>query len=290
MRTVIHKWIGLAVIAALVFASAWAAAQGYGQGQQQPSKPPAPGQPQQPSEAKPETPAAPPVDPEEEAAWKAFMDSKTAEPPKQMQLGEEFLKKYPTSRYASFAYARLARLYLSMGQEDKMIVAGEKALELNPNNVDVMAQLGMVMSRRAGTGLDADQRLTKSERYSRRAIALLEPMQKSASSTMTDEDFTKAKNEELSMAHSGLGFVNYQRQRFADAATEFEQATKLAANPDPVDFFVLGLSYEQTKRFSDAVTAYERCAAVPGAMQPRCKSAAEQAKKVAATQLSAPKP
>ncbi len=289
MRTAMGKVMPLGLLATLALAPAWAIAQGYGQGQGQGQPPQQPAKPSQPGFTL-DNPAPPPMNPEEEAAAKAFFESKSTDPQHQIQLGEEFLRKYPATRYAAAVYGRLTTLYLATGQEDKMVVAGEKALELNPDSVDVMAQLGMVMSRRAGSsGLDTDQKLAKAERYSKRAIALLEALQKPANSTLSDEEFNKAKNEELSMAHSGLGFVNYQRQKYADAAAEFEQATKLALGPDPVDFFVLGLSYEHTKRFGDAATAFERCVAIPGAMQDRCKKAQDEAKRLALTQPASPK-
>jgi hypothetical protein len=45
----------------------------------------------------------------------------------------------------------------------------------------------------------------------------------------------------------------------------------------------------KTSHFEDAVIAYNKCAAMPGAMQETCKKGAEEAKKLGATQLSAPK-
>jgi hypothetical protein len=45
----------------------------------------------------------------------------------------------------------------------------------------------------------------------------------------------------------------------------------------------------KTSHFDDSVAAYNKCAAVVGAMQETCKKSAEEAKKLGATQLSAPK-
>jgi len=91
------------------------------------------------------------------------------------------------------------------------------------------------------------------------------------------------------MAHSGLGFVYFHRQKYADSATELEQATKLASTPDPVDYFLLGVVLEQTKRYTDAVAAYGHCADVSGVMQARCKQALESARKQAAAKSAPPK-
>jgi hypothetical protein len=45
----------------------------------------------------------------------------------------------------------------------------------------------------------------------------------------------------------------------------------------------------KTSHFDDAATAYNKCAATAGVMQETCKKGAEEAKKLGATQLSAPK-
>lgn len=291
MKRMIGKTIGVALL--VVFLSAaFVYGQGSGQGQQNPPSPPAQ-QGQAPPPAKPGSPpesAPPPVNAEEEAAYKAIFEMKNTDSARLIQLGEEFLKKYPDSRYREGVYARLTTVYLSANELDKMLAAGEKALELKPDDVDVMSLMAWVIPRRGvnPAALDSNQRLAKTEKYAKQAIELLAAWPKPAN--MSDEDFARAKNEKLSMAHSGLGFVYYYRQRYADAASEFEQATKLVSIPDPVDFYGLGLSLNQTQRFADAATAFGRCSELGGPMQPRCKQGMEDAKKRAATQLAPPKP
>ena len=41
-------------------------------------------------------------------------------------------------------------------------------------------------------------------------------------------------------AHSGLGLIDIDHQKFEDARTELMQAVQLASSPDPVDYFLLG--------------------------------------------------
>jgi tetratricopeptide (TPR) repeat protein len=261
---------------------------GHGQGQQAPPKPAAP--PAQPGQAA-VVPAdtAPPVSAEESSAYKAFQDVKNSETERKIQLGEEFLKKYPQSRYAQDVYAYLTNAYWMSGQAEKMFAAGEKTLELNADNVDVLAAMAAVLPRSVNpSSLDAAQKLDKAEKYGKRCLDVLVTVSKPAG--MSDEDFAKAKNEKLSMCHSGLGVTNYHRQKYADSATELEQAVKLTSMPDPVDYFVLGLAQLQIKHFGDAVVAFSHCGEAGGPMQDRCKASLENAKKLAATQPSAPKP
>jgi tetratricopeptide (TPR) repeat protein len=84
------------------------------------------------------------------------------------------------------------------------------------------------------------------------------------------------------MCYSGLGLVYYHRAKYTDAIAATDQAIKLAAAPDPVDFYVLGMAYQQAKRYPDAGFAYSRCAEISGPMQPRCKQNLDLVKKLAA--------
>jgi len=288
MQSMIGKTFWLALLALLWVAAGGSAAgatppQGYGQGQQNPPKPPPP----QPAPITLDTPSAPAPNLEEDAALKTFTELKREDVARQIELGEEFLKKYPGSRYNAVVYARLAPAYLAVAQEDKMFAAGEKALELNPDNVDILALMGMLLPRRAGT-LDADQKLQKAEKYSKRTIELLAAMQKPDG--LTEEEFNAAKNQKLSMAHSGLGLTYLQRQRYGDSVAELEQATKLVKEAEPTDFYLLGVAYQKAQRFSDAATAFGKCGEAQWGWQDRCKKGAEDSKKLAATQPQPPKP
>ena len=106
---------------------------------------------------------------------------------------------------------------------------------------------------------------------------------------MTDETFAAAKNQDLAMAHSGLGLVYIRRGRNAEAITELDEAVKVDPNPDPVNYYLLGVANKNTSHFDDAITAFNKCASSPGQMQPVCKAQADDTKKKSSTELSAPK-
>jgi tetratricopeptide (TPR) repeat protein len=230
---------------------------------------------------------APPVNAEEDAAFKAFQGAGN-DAKKKIELGESFLQKYPQSRYSSGIYAGLTIAYLQAGQVDKMQQAGEKEVELNPNDGQTLAILGQTIPRAMNANTpDPAKQLDKAEQYSKRAIEIIPAMPKPES--ITDEQFATAKNQTLAMAHSGLGLVYVRRNKFADAIPELEQSVKIDPQPDPVNFYLLGLANQKESHFTDAEAAYNKCAAIASSMQQACKNGAEQAKKDSATQLSSPK-
>ena len=232
--------------------------------------------------------APPPVNAEEDAAMKAFRATPITDMAKKDQLGEDFLQKFPQSRYRPEVYAMLVRGYLSQGQIEKMESMGDKEIELNPNDAQTLAIVGSTLPRVMNTGTpDPQKRLDKAEQYSKRALEVLPTLVKPAE--LSDADFLKAKDQTAALAYSGLGLVAFRRSKFAEAIPNFEQAAKLDTVADPVNYYLLGISNEKTSHFEDAVNAFTKCAAVPGGLQATCKTGADEAKKMATTQLSAPK-
>jgi len=231
-----------------------------------------------------------PVNAEEDAAYKAFQTVNQNDAAKKIEVGEAFLLKYPESRFKSPVYGALAYAYLQTGNTQKMQEYGEKELTVAPNDVSTLALLGQTLPRSlhgSAATPEAVQTLAKAEQYSKQAIEITPTLQKPEN--LTDEAFLSAKNQTLAMAHSGLGLVYVRRGKNAEAIPELEQAVKIDPNPDPVNYYLLGMANKITSHFDDAVAAFNKCAAMTGPMQGTCKAQAEDAKKQSATQLSAPK-
>jgi tetratricopeptide (TPR) repeat protein len=290
------KWnrgLEAAIVAGLLLGlSGIAKAQGAQSGQGSQSQPPA----QQSDKSK--TPdvaplsldAAPPVSAEEDAAYKAFQTVNPNDSAAKIASGEAFLAKYSESRYKSPVYGALTYAYLQAGNTQKMQEYGEKEIAIAPNDVSTLALLGQTLPRGlhgSASTPEAVQLLAKSEQYSKQAIEITPTLPKPEN--LTDEAFASAKNQTLAMAHSGLGLVYVRRGKNAEAIPELEQAVKIDPNPDPVNYYLLGMANKITAHFDDAIVAFNKCATMTGPLQGTCKAQSEDAKKQSATQLSAPK-
>ena len=232
----------------------------------------------------------PAPNPEEDAAYKAFDAMPLTDGEKKLKAGEDFSAKYPQSRYLPPVYSAMVKLYLQANQIDKMQEIGEKEAVISPNDVQTLAILGQTLPRSWNASMpNAQLQLDKAEKFAKSAIELTPTLPKPE--TMTDAQFTVAKNQTLAMAHSGLGLVFFRRGKFQDCIPEFEQATKIDPDPqaDPVNFYVLAIADEKTSHFDDAAAAFTKCAAIASSLQSTCKNGAEEAKKLGASQLSAPK-
>jgi len=219
----------------------------------------------------------------EEAAYKAFLAAQSTDPPVRIQLGEDFASKFPTSHYLPGVYGVLTSSYFATGDTEKMFAVGSKAIQLDPENVDVLSLLAMAIPRRVKpTTPDGPERLQTAEAYARRAIEIIPAMPKPAA--LDDASFEKTKNDKLALAHSGLGLIDINHQKYDDARTELMQAVRLASSPDPVDYFLLGNADVQGSYYKDAVDAYEKCA-TSGPLVAQCNARAESAKHDAETKM-----
>jgi tetratricopeptide (TPR) repeat protein len=261
-------------------------------GQQQQSPPPSLQQPNPPAKAGAQQAQKPtaqaPVDPEEDKAYKAFTDVKPEAFDQQIQVGEQYLQKYPTGHYSEQVYARLATAYYQKQQFDKMYAAADKALASNPDEVSVLVLVGWVIPHNYDPNdPESEHRLAKAETYEKHALEILPDVRKP--DALTDEQFAKVKQASMAQAHSGLGLVYFRQQQWEKAVTETQQAVKLDPTPDSVDLYILGVSFSQLKRYPEAADAFQKCAASPGAVQDRCKQREGEAKKLAAAQPAPPK-
>ena len=252
---------------------------------QQQTNPPA--QNQKPSLQNPQQnpPVPPPVDAKEEAAYKSFYDMKpstAAENDAAIQAGETFLKDYPQSRYRESVYTRLTMLYFQKRDMDKMYENADKALALDPNNVDVLVQVGWVIPRGNPSTPDYQQMLTKAEQYEKHALEILSTLTKPVG--LTDDQFNRAKADKSSQAHSGLGLVYFRENKFDESSVELTKATDGVPDPDPTDYYVLGIDLNNLQKYPESAKAFDSCAQIASSIQGTCKqqSAAAKAKEGAA--------
>ncbi|HTZ49191.1 MAG TPA: hypothetical protein VMH20_16485 [Verrucomicrobiae bacterium] len=232
--------------------------------------------------------APPPVSAEEDAAFKAFNDAPNDDPAKKDQSANDFLQKYPQSRYRGDVYSWQVKYYFSVGKIDEMEVAADKELALFPNDAQTLAIVASALPRKMNASTpDPEKRLAKAEQAGQKALDLLPTFPKPAN--MSDEMFAKAKDQTAAMAYSGLGLVAFRRGKFADAIAPLQKAVQIDPQPDPVNFYLLGICNEKASHFDDAVAAFTKCSELPGSLQATCKSKIDEAKKLGATQLSAPK-
>ena len=214
----------------------------------------------------------------EEQAMAKFQVIPLTEVPKKIRAGEEFLRLYPKSLYASTIYAYLTVGYIQSEQMEKAFAAAQKDFELNPEDFRTMAVLSQTLARSYNPSAPgADKTLADAENYGKKSLAGVSALKKSDG--MSDADFAALKNETLAMAHSGIGLVSLRKGDIDAAIPELDQAVAADAGKDATNFYLLGVANQDASHPAQAVSAFEKCAAIPGDLQANCKSLAEQSRK-----------
>lgn len=230
--------------------------------------------------AQPPKQEAPKLNPKEEADYKALNavpDSDRSVADKKIQLAQQFLQKYPGSRYEESVMNQLVSTYYLKQDWNDLYSTADKAVAKDPDDVDVLVVVGWVIPHLYNKDdPDAEKKLDKAESYEKHAIDVIPTIQKP--DNLSDDLFAKAKSDKLSQAHSGLGLVYFRQQDFPNSVKELQLATDGAASPDPTDLYALGVGLMQTNRNSDASDAFAKCGAIAGGLQDRCKQMATQAK------------
>jgi tetratricopeptide (TPR) repeat protein len=218
-----------------------------------------------------------PVSKEESKAYKEFKNTPASAADKKTQLAEDFIDKYPNSRYRSDAVGWLSTAYLTKGQLDKLAAEGDKEMALTPPNPASLAMIGSNLSRAVTPSTpNAQQHLDQAAQFCQKSLDTLATAQKP--NDVSDEQFKQAKDQASSVAYSGLGTVAFRRAKYADAVTDLDQSIKLGGGVDPVNYYLLGKANQATNNFDQALAAFTKCAATPGGMQAPCQAGATEVK------------
>lgn len=281
MKLGIAKLGALAVMTVVLTATAWSQDDSRPSLKQTQPGQTAPGQTAPDNTAKDQNAPAPTP---EDTDYQAVYAARTGNPADVVQLGEAFVAKYPMSVHVLEVDTLLTSAYMETNQIDKMLDAGGKALQIDPDDVDVLPVLAWAVARRANQQTpDGLQQLQKVQVWARHGIELLSAITKPEG--LDDAAFTAAKNDKLSMCHDGLGVVDIKTGKFDDGITEITQAMQLGSETDPVDYLLLGVAQESTKHFDDAIASFNKCATT-GPVQTQCKNGVDDAKKKAAQNVS----
>jgi tetratricopeptide (TPR) repeat protein len=213
----------------------------------------------------------------EETAYETFQKVKVEDADKKIKLGEDFLGKYPKSKYAENVNVGLTNAYEAKQDWRNFYASADRALALNPDNVDILVTVGWVIPHVYDPhDPDAEKLLDKAETYEKRAIPGIPTMPEPEG--MNQAQFAGLKVQKSNEAHSALGLIYFRRHDYDKSVAELQQATQNTATPDQTDLFVLATSLEELKRNADAAESFERCAQIAGPLQERCKQGAARAK------------
>lgn len=217
------------------------------------------------------------VDNSQQKAYKEFYKVPASDPDRRIELGTNFLRKYPKSPLDEGIEVGLTNAYYAKQDWNNFYASADQALALNPDEVDVLTNVGWVIPHEYDpNGSNSPQLLDKAEQYEKHALDVLGKLPKPKG--LSDAQFAASKLQKQQEAHSALGLVYFRRGDYANSMSELQQSTA-GPNPDQTDLYVLALDLQNLHRGADAVAAFMRCSQISGALQARCQQGAELASK-----------
>src|SRR3984957_19666306 len=166
----------------------------------------------------------------------------------------DFERHWPHSELIAHVFELEAEAYASLGDSTNAILSDERALDVAPDNLVVLANLAYLI---ANSAIDAEQ-LARAEKYAQRELKLSQTIM--IPKKISPQEWEDIQSRVGSTAHASLGLVAYKSGNLAGAIREFEAAVALERVPDPAQYYRLGLLYRASGNQSKALEMLRRAA------------------------------
>jgi tetratricopeptide (TPR) repeat protein len=175
-----------------------------------------------------------------------------------VEKARDFLSAFPESELRGAAYQYQVEAFQQLNDFTGMLAAGEKALALEPDNVNLLLALAPAMATRAEGRPDGAQLLTQAESYARHALVEVDGVRVPHALSMEQWDVRKRQMQ--SDAHGVLGIVALQRGQAERAVNELDRAISLSPTAQGVQFLRLGLALSAAGKKAEAEQNFHRAA------------------------------
>lgn len=213
--------------------------------------------------------------PKEAEALQAIQNAKTAD--ERIAAVDNLITKFADTDFKSWAYNLAADAAQRKGDSVKAIVYAQNALDADPQNFQAMLVLAGELARTTRENdLDKEEKLARSEKLSRQAIATVNTSGK-PNPALTDEQWASIKKDLIAQAHEDLGLAATARKKNDVAIDEFKLAVDGASTPDPATMVRLASSYDLAGKYDESLAVLARVLAMPDVL-PAVKQYAQSEK------------
>jgi tetratricopeptide (TPR) repeat protein len=184
-----------------------------------------------------------------------ILDADTAQ--ERVRRIETFVGNYPESDLRGITYQHLMLAYRDMGDYERLIQSGEKALKVQPDNLNTLLVLAdAIPNGIAGEGDRDRSRLAQAEEYARRVFEGIERVKLPRS--VSPQRWQTLRKEMEASAHEALGHIATKRGQLRAAVAEFEKAVEQNPCPRGSQFYRLGVAYMLAGQDQAAAVALHR--------------------------------
>ncbi len=220
---------------------------------------------------------------EEVAALQAMLSA--PDPDSRIKAANELLEKFKDTEFKGVALSFLTASYQQKNDYEKTLAYGERALQADPDNFNIMLMLArLIASRTREFDLDREEKLALAEKYANRVIEGLKTAPR-PNPSVTDEQWVEFRKDLTAEAYEALGMAAFARGDMDAAIQQFNNAIAATPFPDPATLVRLGSAYNKAGRFDEAIATFDKVIALEK-VDPQVKQIA-QAERARAVQSKA---
>ncbi len=213
-----------------------------------------------------------------------------ADPDARVKAAEDLLTKFKDTEFKEWALQMETISHQQKNDFDNMLIAGERTLEVNPENVVVLITLAQSIPQRTKEfDLDKEEKLKKAETYAKKAQTLVPNLAK-FNPQITDEEWTGYKKSAMSQVHEALGMIAFTRKNYPASEQSFKAAVDVSPQPDSTTLYRLAMVYTAQNKVDDAIAALEKSIAAGGVKMGGKDLAVDQKAKLEEDKKKAAKP
>jgi tetratricopeptide (TPR) repeat protein len=171
----------------------------------------------------------------------------------------EFAAKYPDSELKSFLYAKAMHEYQTENNGPKMLLTGEKVLQLDPDNAIALVLTANVLADSlSDTDPDRDTKVAEIKKNGGHALQLMDA-NFSPVANATPEQAAAYKKTLQALTRSALGITALKTGDDAGAERELKAAAEAnPSQPDPYIFYHLALAQDHQKKYDEALVSVKQ--------------------------------
>ncbi len=239
-------------------------------------------------EAQPAPPSQSPVAPQPNIKSQKELEAIRAignalDPASRIKACEDLIANFADSEFKPFALQMATLSAQEMNDYEKMMIYGERTLEVDPNNYMVMlAMAGALAQRTREFDLDKEEKLKRSADYANTALKILETAPR-PNPNITDEQWEAAKKDFRAQAFEALGIGAMVRKDFDQAVAQFKTAIDAGATPNPGTKLRLAAALNEKGNHDEAIAMIDEILADAN-LHPQIRSIAQN-ERLRATQL-----
>lgn len=168
--------------------------------------------------------------------------------------GDDFCRAWPRSEFLGHVHALQFEAWRNLGDATHAIAAAEKSLDEVPGNLEVMADLAVVLANATSD----PSRLARARELARNVIETSKSFR--IPKSISPDEWDRIDRRLNSQAHVALGLLANTRGDLTTAVREFDNAIALAPSPDASQYYRLGMLHLAEGNIPEAIGNLRRAA------------------------------